>query len=116
MGNEFKDKEEGQEAIRKFEEMLKHGEAIFLDLETYECIIGQYMEEGKYEKALTACQIALDQYPYSTELMLDIAQVLVNTQQFDEAMEWLEKVSLFNPNDTEVLFLKGTVLSLTGEY
>jgi tetratricopeptide (TPR) repeat protein len=97
MGQDFKDKEEGRNSVQQFEEMLKNGETVFLDIETYETIIGQYMEEGKYSKALTACNFALEQYPYSTELMLDKAQLLANTQKFEEALELLDRASLFNP-------------------
>jgi tetratricopeptide (TPR) repeat protein len=62
----FKDREEGSNSVQRFEEMLKNQELVFFDLETYESIIDEYVDEGNYQKALKACELALEQYPYST--------------------------------------------------
>src|SRR5580693_7468655 len=88
---------EGKDSVLRFEEMLKTGEVVFFDLTVYEFIINYFIEEGKFNKALKACNYAIEQYPYSTELFLDKANLLIKKQKFDEALEYIEKAELFQP-------------------
>ena len=42
-----------------------------------EQIIEFYLENGKYNKALVAVNLAHDQYPFSTELLINKAQIYI---------------------------------------
>src|SRR3954467_9088501 len=102
MRNRYRNSE-GKDTIKKFEEMLKNGESIFFDLNTFEYIINHFMEAGKLKKALKACEVAMSQYPFSVELMLDKANLYIRKQKFDQALELIEKAELFQPNDPDVI-------------
>jgi tetratricopeptide (TPR) repeat protein len=112
----YRDREEEKRAVRRFEEMLRNRESVFLTLETYEQIIDHYADEGKFKQALHACNLAVEQYPYSTDLLLDMAHLMVQNQQPKEALEILEKLSLFHPADLEVMLLKGSIHNLLGDF
>jgi hypothetical protein len=81
MAQEFRKREEEEELIRSFEENLKKKTSSFFDLEAYETIIYYYIDRSKHKKALIAVSLAMDQYPYSTELISVKAQILSNLQQ-----------------------------------
>jgi tetratricopeptide (TPR) repeat protein len=116
MRKKYKGSSEGSENIKKFEEMLKNGDSLFFDLDTYEYIINHFIEQGKLKKALKACEMAMGQYPFSTELFLDKAFILIKKQEFEEAEELIDKADLFQPNDIDVIFLKGNLLSQMGDF
>jgi hypothetical protein len=69
MAQEFRKREEEEELIRSFEEILKKKSSVFFDLEAYETIIYYYLDRAKHKKALTAVSMAMAQYPFSTELI-----------------------------------------------
>ncbi len=60
MAQEFRKRQEEEELIRRYEEDLKHSQSEFFDNESYETIIGYYMEKSKFKRALTAVERALD--------------------------------------------------------
>ncbi len=92
MAQEFRKREEEEELIRSFEEILKKKSSVFFDLEAYETIIYYYLDRAKHKKALAAVSMAMAQYPFSTELIAVKAQILSNLQQYDEALELLERL------------------------
>lgn len=116
MAENFRRREEDKEHVKRFEEHLKNKSNYFFELEAYENIIQYYIDHAKFPKALKACEIAIEQYPFSIELMLDKAQVLSNLYQHDEALEIIEKAGNLQPNDPEILLLKGNILSLMGKF
>ncbi|MCK5208818.1 MAG: hypothetical protein KAQ79_12375, partial [Cyclobacteriaceae bacterium] len=76
MGENFKRKDELNTLIKTFEKHLKNHTLEFYQIEQLEEIISHYIELGKNKMALKACSIAIDQYPYSTSLMIEKAQIL----------------------------------------
>ena len=115
MGEDFRRREE-LEVIKRFELAVKNKTYTFFDLEEFEEIISYYLQHQKYKKALKACDVALNQYPYSSELLISKAQVLSNLEEFDDALALLDTVSTLYPSDPEAIFLKATILSLCGRF
>ena len=116
MAQEFRKREEEEELVRKFEEILKRKSTAFFDLEAYETIIYYYLDRAKHKKALQAVQMAIAQYPYSTELVAVKAQVLSNLQHYDEALELLEHALNMHPGDIDILLSMGSIYSLQGKH
>jgi hypothetical protein len=80
---EFDEKQPNRrESVQRFERMLKNHEHPFFDLETYEQIVEHYIENGKWNRALQACELGLENYPYSVDLLLDKAHLLGQKQRF----------------------------------
>jgi tetratricopeptide (TPR) repeat protein len=113
MEQEFRKREEEEELVRQFEEALKRKSATFFDLEAFETIIYYYMDRAKHKKALLAVQVAITQYPYSTELIAVKAQVLSNLQQYDEALELLEEAINLHPGDLDIMLSMGSICITT---
>ena len=113
---EFDEKQpDRRENVLRFERMLKNQERSFLDLDVYEQVVEHYIDAGNWDRALEACNLGLDNFPYSLELLLDKGHLLAQNSKFEEAMEIMDRVSLFHPNDIDVLYMKAGILSMTGE-
>jgi len=91
-------------------------QVIFFDLEAYETIIDYYLDHNKNKKALQAADQAIAQYPFSSELIPIKAQILSNLEEYEQALELLEKARNLNPADIEVYLSMGSVLSLMGKH
>ena len=122
MQHEFSDKFDSfddadvKASVERFEEMLKSKETIFFDEETYEQLSEYYLLKSKWDMAMKACRIGLQQYPYSLELLLDKVQLHANYEQFDEAMQVLDRAATFNPSDNEIVYMRGVISNLMGNY
>jgi tetratricopeptide (TPR) repeat protein len=101
--------EKRDDLVESFEKMLKRGEYEFLDLSSFEYLIEHYAEKGDFSKALAAAKAGYKQYPYSIEMITDIASLLVETGRSEEAEEYLDRADIFAPNDSEILMLRGVV-------
>ena len=75
MGESHKRQEELNTLIKTFEKQLKSKSLEFYLIEQFEEIIQHYQDFGKNKMALKACEAAIRQYPYSTSLMVEKAQV-----------------------------------------
>ncbi len=116
MAQEFRKRQEEEELIKRYEENLKHNHGEFFDIDSYETIIGYYLEKSKFKRALTAVDQAIDQYPFSTELLTVKAQIFTNLERYEEALELLERSRNLHPHDLEVYLSIGSILSLQGKY
>ncbi|RYZ97097.1 MAG: tetratricopeptide repeat protein, partial [Moraxellaceae bacterium] len=116
MNEEYNEANEDKELIRRYEEKLENGYGFFFDLDEYEVIIDHYTANIEYGKALEACDAAIDQYPFSTGLLLDKAQVLAMTGDFDTALKLIERVEMMDPTNIDVLLTRGIIFTQQGEY
>jgi len=79
---EFDDhKEDIQSSLNRFEKMLNEDENSFFDLDTLEQIAEHYFIQGKFDEGLKACNIGLEHFPYTLELITLKAQILGEMQQ-----------------------------------
>ncbi|HZX73917.1 MAG TPA: tetratricopeptide repeat protein, partial [Cyclobacteriaceae bacterium] len=116
MAHEFRKREEEDELIKRFEESLKKHSADFFDLDAYETIIDHYLFRAKYKKALIAVNLAINLYPFSSELIPLKAQILSHLEKYDEALELLEQAKNLHPHDVEVYLSIGSILALQSKY
>ena len=110
------DSEEGKEWLERYERMLACQSPVYLDLDAWEYIIFHYVQTEEPLKARTACETAMETFPYSAELLLDYAHVLATCGDNVSAMEALAKAEPFFPNDTDLIFLKCTLLNYEGRH
>ena len=64
-GREFK------ELLTQVEKMLKSNQHQFFDLYVFEEMIDHFFNNNELEKVLKLCNIAIKQYPFSIELLLN---------------------------------------------
>src|SRR5690606_10275945 len=111
MPREYRKREEENELIRRFEDLLRRKKPGLFDLESYEQIIDYYLFRSKYNKALQAVNQAISQYPFSTELLTVKAQILSNLEEYDQALALLEQDGALQPNAPEVFINTGSNMS-----
>ncbi|AWV99932.1 tetratricopeptide repeat protein [Arcticibacterium luteifluviistationis] len=104
------------QTAKEFEAMVLNDESHYLNEDTYESLSEFYIEKSDWVLAKKACQLGLDQYPYSLELLLNRTQLHVNELEYEEGLELLDKAATFFPADTEILYMKGVINNLMGEH
>lgn len=116
MAQEFRKRQEEEELIKRYEENLKHNHAEFFDIDSYETIIGFYLEKSKFKRALVVVEQAIEQFPFSTDLLTVKAQIFTNLERYDEALDLLDRSRNLHPHDLEIYLSIGSILSLQAKY
>src|SRR5688500_12143025 len=116
MDEHFEDRNEELELINKFENMVKDNDTVFFDLSEFELIIDHYTTNLNYTKALAACNAALAQYPFSTELLIDKSQLLAMGGNFEEALQLIEEVAQVDPDNDDIYVTRGEIYTQKGDY
>lgn len=101
-----REREELQELLKMFNALKRGRSFSFIEEEDFERIIDYFQEKDDLKQALDAAFIGLDQFPYSSGLMLKKADLLLCDKQYENALEVLEQAALFCPNDTTLYILK----------
>ncbi len=100
------DKEHMKELLLQFEN-LKHGRKnSFIEEESFERIINFFEEKEELSKAIEAANIAIEQYPYSSLLLIRKADILLDVRQYREALEILDRATLLGDNDINLYILR----------
>ena len=100
------DREQLQELLRQFEN-LKHGRShSFIEEDSFEKIINYFEEKEELSKALEAADIAIEQYPYSSSLLIRKADLLLAGRKYRDALEILDQASLFDSGDINLYILR----------
>jgi tetratricopeptide (TPR) repeat protein len=100
------DKEELRELLQQYEN-LKTGKAYsFIEADSFEKIIDHFDEKDQLEKAIEASDYAIEQYPYSSSLLLKKADLLIASKKYSEAILFLEKAELLDISDINLYILK----------
>lgn len=100
------DKEELRELIIQYQH-LKHGRSHpFLDEDAFERIIDYYDDKDDLIEAMIAVDLGLEQFPYSANLMIKKADLLLATRKYQEALTLLETAELFDSTDLNLFILK----------
>jgi tetratricopeptide (TPR) repeat protein len=78
----------------------------FIDEENFEIIIRYYDEREQYEKSLQAANFAVDQFPYSSALLIKKADLLIAIGKYKNALKILEQAELLDNSDFNLYILK----------
>ncbi|TGE27743.1 tetratricopeptide repeat protein [Hymenobacter metallicola] len=116
MNENFEDQEQVLDTVRRFERMVANNEPVFFDLADFESIIDHYTSNTQYDKALQACEAAIVQYPFSTELLIDRAQVLAMKGEYTAAAEQIEAVAELDPANPDVAVTRGIIATQKGDF
>src|SRR5476651_1351142 len=100
------DREELKELLRQYQN-LKHGrQHSFIEEDAFERIIDHFDEKDNLPEALEAAETGLEQFPYSSQLMIKKADLLLASRKYHQALEILETAELFDSNDINLYILK----------
>ena len=100
------DREELQELLRQYHNLKIGRSHAFIDEDDFEKIIDHFDDKDDFGEALNAAACGLEQFPYSAELMIRKADLLLATRQYPEALETLENAELYDSRDINLFILK----------
>jgi tetratricopeptide (TPR) repeat protein len=100
------DREQIRELLKQYENLKNGRKNSFLEEESFEKLIEYFQEKEEQDKALEAVRFAIDQYPYSSSLLVKKADILLATRKYKEALDVLEQAALFDSNDINLYILK----------
>ncbi|HEX8279054.1 MAG TPA: hypothetical protein VF540_10185, partial [Segetibacter sp.] len=100
------DKEEMRELLRQFENLRTGRHHAFLEEEAFERIIDYFDEKDELVKAMEAADLGIEQFPFSSVLMIKKADLFLASRKYLDALEILERAELFDSNDINLYILK----------
>lgn len=104
------------ELVKRYEHALIANESSYFDENELEEIIDYYIENDKLDNALRVADEGLAQYQFSITFYQKKAEIFLELNRLDEALENLEMATTFSPNETSIFLLKADVYTLKGEY
>ncbi|HEX8357662.1 MAG TPA: tetratricopeptide repeat protein [Segetibacter sp.] len=106
-GNSYReDKEEMKELLKQYENLRTGRQHTFLEEDAFERIIDYFDEKDELVKAMEAADLGIEQFPFSSVLMIKKADLLLASRKYWDALEILEKAELFDSNDINLFILK----------
>lgn len=108
----FKNYEEDvKNLVLEFERMQKSGERRYFDLDEMEIIIDFYLDNADAEMIEKSVHHGEYLFPASNEIKLRRAHLLCFKEQYNEAYSLLKQLEQIQPDDTDVLYAMGAVMS-----
>ncbi len=101
-----KDNSELQEILKKYENLKKGRSNSYIDEESFEKIIDYFDEKEDISNALEAAEKGVEQYPFSSTMLIRKADLLIATHKYREALDLLEHAAMLDSSDINVYILK----------
>lgn len=111
--NDFDDEE--RQLVLDFENTVLRGGTQFFDVDELEVIIDYYFEVNDQESLQRAVEYAEQLYPDSTTIRLRRAHLLIAQQQYEPALEMIQKLRRQEPHNTDVAYSLGVAYGAVGE-
>jgi tetratricopeptide (TPR) repeat protein len=92
--------------IKRYENVVHRRSHDYFDEEEFEMIIDHYLSINKSKEAIAAADRGSAQYPYSSELKLRYADILIIRGDTVRALQLLQRVEQMGVNDSDIHFLK----------
>lgn len=100
------DNEEIRELLNQFQNLKAGRSHSFLDEEAFEKIIDYFDDVEDLQQALEAAELGIEQYPYSSLLLIKKADLLIATRKYNDALDILSHAELLDSNDINLYILK----------
>ncbi|MEI7471623.1 MAG: tetratricopeptide repeat protein [Chitinophagaceae bacterium] len=100
------DREELKELLQQFENLKAGIAPSFMEEEAFERVIEYYDEKEEWSTALEAADYGINQYPYSSALILKKADLLISLRRYKEALFILDSAELLDASNTLLYILK----------
>src|SRR6478736_9527443 len=99
-------REELKELLRQYENLRAGKVHAFLEEDAFERIIDHFDEIDDFPKALEVAETGLEYFPFSSQLLVKNADLLIVTRKYLEALELLDRALLFDSSDINIPILK----------
>ncbi|CAN5610288.1 tetratricopeptide repeat protein [soil metagenome] len=100
------DRDELNELLRQYQNLRTGKSHAFLEEDAFERIIDYFDERDDMSKAMQAADTGLEYFPFSSQLLIKKADLLIATRHYREALEKLDQASLFDNSDINIYILK----------
>ena len=100
------DREELKELLEQYENLKAGKSHSYIEEDSFEKIIDYYDEKEELAKALEASGYAIEQYPFSSSLLLKKADLLIATKKYKEALHYLHQAEIMDTTDINLYILK----------
>lgn len=100
------DKEDLEELLKRYFDRKSGRSNAFLDEESFEKIINHFDETEDLPQAQEACDMAVEQFPYSSSLLLRKADIMIATRKYTEALAVLDMAELLDSRDINLFILR----------
>jgi len=100
------DREELKELLRQYDNMKAGRRHSFLEEESFERIIDYFDDRNELIQAMQAAELAMEQYPYSSVLMVKKADLMIASRRYREALDLLDQAELMDSGDINIYILK----------
>src|SRR6476620_3973715 len=100
------EQDEIRELLKQYSALKNGRKHSFLDEDCFEKIIDYYDGKEEFVHALEAAETGIEQYPFSSVLLIRKADLLIATRKYPDALQVLERVELLDSNDINLYILK----------
>jgi len=99
-----------QELLRTYNNLKMGRGHSFMEEDDFELIIDYFDEKDDVQAALEAAENGIQQFPYSSMLLLKKADLQIVAKLYGESLETLDKASVFDTTDINLYILKTDAL------
>ena len=100
------DRDQIKELLKQYENLKNGRSNSFIEEESFEKIINYFQEKDDLVKAIEAAENGVDQYPYSSLLLVKKADILIASRNYQKALDLLEQASVLDANDINIYILR----------
>ncbi len=100
------DREQLRELLQQYENFKNGRNHSFIEEDAFEKIIDYYQEKEDLVRAMEAAEIAGEQFPYSSMLLIKKADILLANRRYQDALDILDKASILDGGDISLYILK----------
>lgn len=98
--------EDIQDLLNSYERLRTGRGGGFISEESFERIIDHFDDLDAMSKALEAAELATEQFPYSSSLLIKKADLMIAHRRYEEALVLLDKAELLDRNDIDICILR----------
>ena len=102
----FSENDDLQELLSVYERLRSGNGSGFLSEDSFERIVDHFDDQDAIPKAMEAAELGIQQFPYSSTLVVKKADLLIATRQYSKALSLLDKAEILDKNDIDIYILR----------
>ncbi|HVM89223.1 MAG TPA: tetratricopeptide repeat protein [Puia sp.] len=100
------DSEDLDQLLKRYQNLRTGLANSFLDEEAFEKIIEYFDDSEELVQAIEAAELGIEQFPFSSALLIKKADLMIATRKYGEALQILDKAELLDGTDINLYILK----------
>jgi tetratricopeptide (TPR) repeat protein len=95
-----------RELLNQYENLKEGRPNSFLDEESFEKIIDHFDDMDELNRAIEAAEAGIQQFPFSSSLLVKKADLLIAARQYQQALYLLEHAEILDSTDIDIYILR----------